>query len=166
MKILVVTLSNLGDVILTLPVIQALRRSHPEAALDLIVGASGSIVFKEDARLRRVTVYDKKMSWPARLQFLKTIRAERYDLIVDLRYSAIGIIGGARRRNSYLLSFSRRGHRGDRHLQALKGVIPASETGEGWLSGTLKARVSAPAARTVVAAVGSKSDLKLSLIHI
>jgi len=160
MKLLVVTLSNLGDVVLTLPVIQSLLKKYPEAQLDVIVGASGKIVFENDPRVNTVTVYDKKMSWPEKRRFLGRIRSERYDILIDLRHSLIGLLGGAKRRNSYLLKLSRRGHRGLKHLAALRGVAPVYE-GESFLKGIPAKDVpQLPGGRLVVAAMGSKSDTK------
>ena len=160
MKILVVTLSNLGDVVLTLPVIQSLLKKYPEAALDVVVGASGKIVFENDPRIKHVTVYDKKMSWPEKRQFLARVRVEHYDILIDLRHSLLGLLGGAKRRNSYLLKLSRRGHRGLKHLASLRGIAPVYE-GESFLEGiTAKDMPPLPEGRLVVAAVGSKSDTK------
>jgi heptosyltransferase II len=158
-KILVVTLSNLGDVVLTLPVIQALRERHPDARLDVVTGASGKAVFEGDTRLNRVTVYDRRVPWSEKIRFLGSIRRERYDILVDLRYSMLGLFGGARKRNSYLTAFSRRGHRAARHLRALEGL--ASPAAESFLSGLPgRSAFSLPEGRIVAAAVGSKSDLK------
>ncbi len=160
MKILVITLSNLGDVVLTLPVIQSLLKKYPEATLDVIVGASGKIIFENDPRLNRVTPYDKKMSWAKKINFLKKIRHERYDVLIDLRYSLLGILGGARRRNSYLLKLSRRGHRGLKHLASLRGIAPIDES-ESFLEGLQSQGLpELPAGRFIAAAVGSKSDTK------
>ncbi len=160
MKILVVTLSNLGDVVLTLPVLQSLKKKYPDAALDVIVGASGKAVLENDTRLHRVTVYDKKMSWPEKRRFLAQIRRERYDILIDLRHSLLGLLGGARRRNSYLLKLSRRGHRGLKHLESLRGIAPVYE-GESFLNGVSAGAVPGlPPGRFVVAAAGSKSDTK------
>ncbi len=160
MKILVVTLSNLGDVVLTLPVIHSLLKKYPEAKLDVVVGASGKIVFENDTRLNRVTVYNKKMSWQEKGRFLGAVRREHYDILIDLRYSLIGILGGSRRRNSYLLKLSRRGHRGLKHLASLRGIAPVYE-GESFLEGLPSQEYPGlPVGRYVVAAVGSKSDTK------
>jgi len=40
-KILVISLSNLGDVILTTPVIDRLHKTFPEAEIDVVVGPAG-----------------------------------------------------------------------------------------------------------------------------
>jgi heptosyltransferase II len=159
-KILFVTLSNLGDVVLTLPVLQSLLKARPGAELDVLVGPSGVLALEGDERLRRVTVYDKKMSWASKARLLAGIRRERYDLIVDLRYSLIGLFGGAKRRNAYLTGLSRRGHKSSKHLAALKGLSIAVE-GEGFLDGLTGGEIPGlPAGRLVAAAPGSKSDLK------
>jgi heptosyltransferase-2 len=155
-KILVVTLSNLGDVILTLPVFQSLVSRFPNAKLHVIVGAGGREVFEGDPRIARVTLYDKKMPLGDKIRFLSALRAERYDLIVDLRYSLIGLLGGARFHNAYF-SFSKKPrHQALKHLWALKGIAPASQ--EPFLKiGKETPLLEAP---YVVAAVGSKSDIK------
>lgn len=159
MKILVVTLSNLGDVVLTLPVFQALHSRYPDASLDVITGASGRIVFEGDRRLRRVTVYDKKAGRTAKLGLLRDVRREHYDLIVDLRRSLIGLLGGAKKRNAYLTKLPS-GHRAARHLAALKGLLPVGEAGS-FLDGLAAEELpNLPPAPRIVAAVGSKSDLK------
>lgn len=167
-KILIVTLSNLGDVILTLPVFQALIDAYPSAELDVIVGESGRMVFEKDPRVRHVTVYDKKMSLFEKWRFLKKVRAERYDILVDLRRSVIGLFGGAKVRNSYLRSQNKRRHRADKHLSALDGIVAAG-TGSasarpGWLNGRIQDGPGQvpplPDGRFIVAAPGSKSDVK------
>jgi heptosyltransferase-2 len=161
MKILVVTLSNLGDVIMTLPVVQSLAHAYPTAELHVITGASGRMVFENDPRVRRVTVYDKKTSLPEKWRFLKGVRAERYDIILDLRMSAIGLLGGAALRNPYLLKSSSKAHRVARHLEALRGIAPVWDK-ESFLNGSFwqKNTVDVPEGRFIVAAPGSKSDVK------
>ncbi len=163
-SILVVTLSNLGDVVLTLPVIHSLQEAHPKADMDVIVGVGGQPVFEGDKRIRRVIVYDKRSSWPAKWRHLMEVRRSRYDIIVDLRHSLIGLLGGARRRNAYVDLRLRRLHQTVRHLRALKGLAPNHEE-VSFLAGRADAGDD-PLPREladekiVVASVGSKSHIK------
>jgi heptosyltransferase-2 len=164
-KILIVTLSNLGDVVLTLPVFQALFQTYPKAELHAIVGPNARSVFENDHRIHRLTVYDKKGSFSEKWKLLQQVRNERYDVIVDLRYSLIGLLGGARKRNVYLKFLNKKGHRVDRHLSALKGIVDTTpgvaSAQQGWLYGNNRgARKTDSDQRLVVAAVGSKSDIK------
>ncbi len=106
-KILVVTLSNLGDVVLTLPVLEALIRTYPKAALDVAVGKNSAGVFEGVGAIHRVILLDKKISLKAKINRLLEIRRKHYDLIVDLRHSPIGFLGGLFFGTLILLFFSR-----------------------------------------------------------
>ena len=161
MKILFVTLSNLGDVVLTLPVLQSLLHAYPAAELDVIAGPGARMIFEDDKRIRRVIAYDKKKPFAEKLKLLIEVRNERYDIIVDLRRSLIGFLGGAKKRNSYLDFSSKAMRRQARHLRALKGIAPAAGE-ESFLKGaptTLKS-LGTSGQPVIVAAVGSKSDIK------
>lgn len=171
-KILVVTLSNLGDVILTLPVLQSLAERYPKAALHVIVGPSGRGVFEGNPRVAKVTVYEKKTPFGSKWRLLNDVRRERYDLIVDLKHSLIGWLGGARYRNAYGRPVARTLHKALRHLTALKGLagpvksakafIHIPEAAERSLRKKLEdfAGTDPDGERWIVAAPGSKSDIK------
>lgn len=163
-KILVVTLSNLGDVVLTFPVFEALVQAFPEAEIHAAVGKGGAAALERHPSLARVMVLDKKISFSKKARQILEIRRERYDLIVDLRHSPIGLLGGSRFRNAYFKRRPKIRHQTLKHLQALEGIAPFSpaqssflerrsfpENILGGLSGNKK---------IVVAAVGSKSDIK------
>ncbi|HTL70304.1 MAG TPA: lipopolysaccharide heptosyltransferase II [Candidatus Eisenbacteria bacterium] len=155
-KILVVTLSNLGDVVLTLPVFASLSKAFPRASMDVVVGPASAFVFEGDARIRRVVRFDKKRPLSGKAAFLREVRGERYDLIVDLRHSLIGFLGGARFRNRYFSPVPKTLHRFLRHRKALEGL--AAPTDVPWLkAGASPLPGPGP---WVVAAVGSKSDVK------
>lgn len=88
-RILVVSLSNIGDVVLTLPVVDILRAAFPAAELDLIVGPKVKSLFDENPHVTRVVGYDKKMSWRGKLDWFLDLRCRRFDLVVDLRNSML-----------------------------------------------------------------------------
>lgn len=169
-KILVVTLSNLGDVVLTLPVFESLKTQYPGARMDVLVGPSGSAVFESDDRIGAVIVHDRRREgWRGRLALLAWIRAARYDVIVDLRHSLFGLLGGAHVRNRYPLARRRRTrHRALKHLESLEGLVRHPDPERTFLRLTPEGRASAdallsglgPDAALVVAAPGSKSHLK------
>ena len=164
-KILVVTLSNLGDAVLTLPAFQSLSENFPKAEFHVIAGPSAQDVFHSDTRISKLMLYDKKMSWPAKIVFLRSIRREHYSLIIDLRHSLIGLLGGARFRNSYLSFSSRTVHRSKKHWASLQNIVSTKFPSGSFLkaqelsAGSLDLKLDS-SRRLVVAAVGSKSDLK------
>ena len=61
-KILFITLSNIGDVILTLPALEALINSYPGSAVTVIGSARVRDLFEDNPLVHRFIVYDKKDS--------------------------------------------------------------------------------------------------------
>jgi len=95
-KILVVTLSNIGDVILTLPVIGVLQESFKAAAIDVVVGPRVREIFEKDPRIGRTYIYDKASPLSAKINLLWQLRRRRYDILVDLRNSLFSLFVNAR----------------------------------------------------------------------
>lgn len=119
-KILVITLSNIGDVILTTPVMQVLRENFPQAHLAVLVGPRAYGVLEEDCRIDRRIVYDKSISWKDKVALLKILRSERYDLVIDLRRTMFGLFLGARYCSSMFTKAPKNiMHMKDRHLWKL-----------------------------------------------
>jgi len=94
-KILVVSLTNIGDCIITLPVLAVLRAEFPEAQMDLICGKAALTLFRGSSDLGKVFVYDKKWSLRQKWAWVREIAKGNYDLVVDLRHTVIPILVGA-----------------------------------------------------------------------
>lgn len=159
-KVLIVTLSNLGDAVLTLPVFQAVISRFPGVELHAVVGEGSKPVFENDPRIQKLIVYDRKQAWADKFRFIFSIRKERYDLIIDLRHSLIGLAGGSHRRNAYLRFSRAPKHKGLKHLNALKGLLESEPSDISFLETRADAPGTSGSERLVAAAVGSKSDLK------
>lgn len=131
-KILFITLSNIGDVILTLPVLSALRDNFPDAVIDIVVGPRPKDIFVKDPRVREIFTYDKHACLKERWDFIKTLRAQRYDLAVDMRTSLIPVLINAKNRTG-LISWNKPASRHKRsvHLDKLKklGIKYKAERG-------------------------------------
>ncbi len=122
-KILFITLSNIGDVILTLPVLSCLRDNFPGADIDVMVGPRPREVFAKDPRINRIFTYDKHANLREKTDFIKRLKNEHYDLAVDMRSSLIPLLIGAKNRTRLLsLNSSRDRHRRKKHLNKLKGL--------------------------------------------
>lgn len=95
-KILVIQTAFIGDVILATAVVEQLHASFPGAAIDFLLRRGNESLFQGHPFLRRVIVRDKSRG-KARslLQVLSKVRAERYDLVVNLhRFLSSGLIAG------------------------------------------------------------------------
>ncbi len=99
-KILFITLSNIGDAILTLPVLSALKDNFPNAELDVAVGPRPKDIFTKDPRVRNIYIYDKHTGFGEKLDFIKRLKREKYDLVVDMKTSMVPFLIGSRYRSS------------------------------------------------------------------
>src|SRR3990167_8349169 len=80
-KILLITLSNIGDVIVSFPVMDILK---------------GESLLKNHPLIQQVYVYDKRQPMTKTMALLGQLRRERFDLVIDLRNTAIPFLIGAK----------------------------------------------------------------------
>jgi len=118
MNILVVTLSNFGDVILTTPVIMALAGKFPQARITVVVGPRARSVLQRSPVVHRIVVYDKKAPLFGKLKFILELRKVSYDWVVDLRNTAIPFLVSCRKRTPLFRKFTKINMR-ERHLELL-----------------------------------------------
>lgn len=83
-RALVVRPRFLGDLCLTLPVLDHLRRLAPRAEVDYLVEAPYASLLAGDPRLRRVIAAPRSAGPGASARLLAGLAARRYDLVLDL----------------------------------------------------------------------------------
>ena len=122
-RILVITLSNIGDIILTTPVVEALLSEFPSSKLDVMVGPSGKGLFSSHKKVREVIIYDKKSSSLAKFALFLRLWKKRYSLVVDLRNTVLPLVLCVRR-TTYPFHYRKQPgmHKSDAHLLRLKEV--------------------------------------------
>lgn len=121
-KILVITLSNIGDVILTTPVIDLLKKEIPGGHLTIMVGPKAGELF-DGAPGVEVMVYDKFIPLRDKLKLALALRKKGYDLVVDLRNTLFPYLLGAKHRTGFLTRAPKDVlHMKDRHLYKLKSL--------------------------------------------
>lgn len=99
-RILFITLSNIGDIILTTPAIRVLSENFPDARIDVMVGPNGAELFKKHPAIFKVITYNKHIPMSDKRRLIKKLRRTKYDLIVDMRNSLFPFLVGARYRTS------------------------------------------------------------------
>jgi len=120
-RILIISLSNIGDIILTFPVIDVLRRDFPQAGISVVTGPKGSGLLADNPGID-LHIYDKHQPWEKTFRWLWQIRRKRFDLIVDLRNTAFPLFIPAGEKTSL---FRRRvfgEHMRSQHLRRLASV--------------------------------------------
>ncbi|HSX25956.1 MAG TPA: putative lipopolysaccharide heptosyltransferase III [Chlamydiales bacterium] len=115
-KILVVKLRQLGDVLLSGPVFGALRKAMPEAQIDAYIYSEAAAMLEGHPGVDRLIVYDrgwKKLGFWRRLQkewaVLRQIRAEGYDLVINLTEGDRGVIAAKASRAGIRVGFEPKG---------------------------------------------------------
>jgi heptosyltransferase-2 len=125
-KILFITLSNIGDVILTLPVLDILKERFPEARITVMVGERPKEIFENNPDIEMVIVYNKFSKLKEKIKLFNELKKQRFNLVIDLRNSFFGMFLPARYKTSSFMSIPKDViHMKERHLY--KSQIPISK---------------------------------------
>lgn len=100
MKILFITATRIGDAVLTTGLLQTLMAQYPQAAITVACGAPAAPLFEDMPQISRVIVLRKRRANLHWLDLWLACIGQRWDLVVDLRRSALGwfLRAGKRRR--------------------------------------------------------------------
>lgn len=83
-KILIIQTAFLGDLILTLPLVQIAKRQMPEYSIDIMVIPSTSEILKNNPLVGNVIVYDKRNSGLGdMLKFSRQLKKNKYDILIS-----------------------------------------------------------------------------------
>ena len=92
MKILLLKFRNIGDVLLTTPLVKNLKNSYPNALIDFSVNKGTESMITMNPNLNKVITYDRKeirslsilkRFW-REIQFFRSFKKENYDLVINL----------------------------------------------------------------------------------
>lgn len=108
-KILVIKFRHIGDVLLTVPAIRALKQTFPDARVTVLVNSGTEQVLAGNPAIDELMVFDRSIKkLPAvtrylkEISFLKKIRANGFDMTVDLtggdRAAVVSFVSGTRYR--------------------------------------------------------------------
>ena len=91
-KILFISLSNIGDAIMTTPVLMALHERYPEAVVDIVGDQRSSEIFKHCPFRGEIFNKQKHRFLRGIPVLLKTLWFQSYDLIVDIRTDGLAYL--------------------------------------------------------------------------
>lgn len=86
-RTLIIRFSSVGDIILTTPLVRSLRRAFPECRIDFLVKSAYADLLQGNPNVSRVMTFDGNKGIAGLCRLRKEIRAEGYDLILDLHDS-------------------------------------------------------------------------------
>jgi ADP-heptose:LPS heptosyltransferase len=122
MRILFVTATRIGDAVLSTALLGHLLRAHPAARITVACGPAAAGVFARMPGLDRLIVVEKQRFSRHWLGLWAQVAFTRWDLVVDLRASALAWMVPARRR-AVGKGGRRPGHRLT-HIGAVLGLSP------------------------------------------
>jgi len=81
-KFLFVRQDRIGDVLISTPLFEVLKKTYPDAVVDVLLSPKNSFVLANDPLVRTRWIYDKgiRSSW----KLIQAIRSEHYDFVIDL----------------------------------------------------------------------------------
>jgi len=83
--LLLVSLSNIGDAIMTTPVLEAMHALRPDAPIDIVADRRSSIVFDQCPYRGRIVHKDKGAPLRGAAALVRELRDTEYEWVVDLR---------------------------------------------------------------------------------
>jgi len=135
-KILVVKLRHIGDVLLSVPAIRALKETFPNAGVSALVNSGTEEMLTLNPLVEEVVCYEREIKRapierriPAELRFAAGVRKRGFDMTVDLtggdRAALLGFLSGARYRLGYRPGA---GFAGKRYLYTHMAEPPGART--------------------------------------
>jgi len=121
-KILFISLSNIGDAIMTTPVLQALHELYPEATIDIVGDQRSSEIFKHCPFRGEIFHKQKNSFFRGVPALLKTLWAQSYDLVVDIRTDGLAYLLLAGKRFTKLNRTKTGAHAVQQHLGIISRI--------------------------------------------
>jgi lipopolysaccharide heptosyltransferase II len=157
-KILFITLSNIGDVILTLPVLDYLRENFAQSKITVMVGPRPKEIFQNNPYIDRLIIYDKHSRLKDKINLFNELKKERFDMVIDLRNSLFGALLPAKFKTSPFLHIRAHiRHMKDRHLYKIQKLKVKSQK---FLNGARKSLFISPKNEEDVQKILKENNIK------
>jgi len=120
-RILIVSMTNIGDVVLSCPVIDILCKDFPKAKIDVVVGPKAVSLFEGNPNFK-VKVFEKHGPLSDRFAWFMDLFRSGYDCVVDLRRTMLPILLLPRYSTPAINFKSIGGHKKEIHLNRLSQI--------------------------------------------
>lgn len=126
-KILLITLSNIGDAVMTTPVLEALHQRYPQAVIDIVTDARASQLFRHCPYRGALLNRNKQAGWRGTATLVRQLRNTHYDLVVDLRTDGLTLLLRARKCLTRRGSLPSGYHAVERHFSVISRHIGTTD---------------------------------------
>jgi ADP-heptose:LPS heptosyltransferase len=104
-RILIIQFRQIGDVLLSTPVLRALRSAYRQSYIAFLTEPSPGRVLQGNPLLDEVIIRSRHSTWRQQWQLLRYIRHQRFELVIDLmgnpRSAVLSRFSGARHRLAF-----------------------------------------------------------------
>jgi len=83
LKVLLIQLRQIGDCLLTTPLVRALAKAKPEAEIHYLVEAPSDQLFTLNPWIKKVFLFPKKGGLGEQCALLRNLRQQRYEVVID-----------------------------------------------------------------------------------
>ena len=122
-RILFITLSNIGDLVMTTPLLEALHIGYPEHLIDVVGDARSSQLLRACPYLGRLLHKDKRGGFGAHVALIGSLREHVYDVAVDLRTAFLTMLVRCGQRGIKRRGTSSGTHAVLHHFTALRPIL-------------------------------------------
>lgn len=118
-KILFISLSCVGDAVMTTPALQALHQAYPTASIDIVADKRSDSIFYHCPYRGEIFYKDKNRFLRGAPALIKQLLNNRYDIIVDLRTDGLAYLLRAKKRYT---KWNKQSY-GPHAIESLMGVV-------------------------------------------
>lgn len=118
-SVLFISLSCVGDAIMTTPLLEALHQHFPEAMIDIVADKRSALLYQHCPYRARTLIKDKKKLLRGSVSLLREVLKKSYDVIVDVRTDGLAYLCRGRTRYT---KWQRKPY-GPHAVEQLMGVI-------------------------------------------
>jgi ADP-heptose:LPS heptosyltransferase len=101
-KILITRLRFIGDIVLTTPVIRAVRKKFPNSYIAYLADKNAITLLENNPYLDELIPFDFSWTLKEQLNFIRNLRTKKFDLVIDLfgnpRSAILSLLSGAKTR--------------------------------------------------------------------
>ncbi len=122
-RLLFITLSNIGDVIMTTPALLALHDAFPQAAIDIVADPRSSAIFEACPFLGTLFHRHKRDKLAGLFRLVRQLRQRHYEAVIDLRTDFVPWLLKARHRSARWRAPAHGPHAVEQHIAVATRVL-------------------------------------------
>jgi len=122
-RMLFITLSNIGDLVMTTPLLEALHLSYPDYLIDVVADSRSSELLRACPYLGDIIHRNKRDGVGGTVNLIARLRERHYEIAVDLRTAFLTLLIRCGQRGQKRRGTSRGTHAVEHHFTALAPIL-------------------------------------------